>query len=354
MSLYLLMKLVGQFVDIMCKVNPEHIKNVIYENGKKVLYMEVLQAIYGCIESALRWYELFSETLVKEGWEINPYDKCVANKMINSKQCKIVWYVDDNKISHEDPNLVTEVIELMKTHFGDLTVTRGNKHRFLGMNITLHPKQKIEIEMKDQLQEAIDIFGQNEGDKVTEGVTSPATRQLREVNPKCEALSEEKKETFHSIVAKLLWIMKRARPDLETAISYLCTRVDKSDINDQGKLRRVIAYVHCTINDVRIIGENDLKSIFTWIDVAYAVNIDTRSQTGWAISLGLGVLHAKCSKQKLNVKSSTEAELVGASEYIPYNLWLVLFMSEQGYKIKDNVLYQDNRSTMLMLKNGRN
>ena len=54
------------------------------------------------------------------------------------------------------------------------------------------------------------------------------------------------------------------------------------------------------------------------------------------------------------MKSSTEAELVGASEYIPYNLWLVLFMSEQGYKIKDNVLYQDNRSTMLMLKNGRN
>ena len=50
----------------------------------------------------------------------------------------------------------------------------------------------------------------------------------------------------------------------------------------------------------------------------------------------------------------TEAELVGTSEYIPYNLWLTLFMSEQGYEIKDNVLYQDNRSMMLMLKNGRN
>ena len=44
-----LMKLVGEFVDIMCKVNPEHEKNVIYENGQKVLYMEILQAIYGYI-----------------------------------------------------------------------------------------------------------------------------------------------------------------------------------------------------------------------------------------------------------------------------------------------------------------
>ena len=72
------------------------------------------------------------------------------------------------------------------------------------------------------------------------------------------------------------------------------------------------------------------------------------------MSLGVGVLHAKSSKQKLNVKSSTEAELVGNSDYIPYNLWLLMFMSMQGYTIKNNVLYQDNQSTILMLKNGRN
>ena len=79
-----------------------------------------------------------------------------------------------------------------------------------------------------------------------------------------------------------------------------------------------------------------------------------RSQTGGAISLGLGVVHAKCIIQKLNVKSSTESKLVGVSEYLPYNLWLILFITAQGYAIKDNILYEDNKSTMLMLKNGRN
>ena len=79
------MKLEGEFADIICEVNPEHIPNVIYENGKKVLYMEILMAIYGCIESALRWYELYSQTLEKEGFVINRYDKCVANKIINGK-----------------------------------------------------------------------------------------------------------------------------------------------------------------------------------------------------------------------------------------------------------------------------
>ena len=130
--------------------------------------------------------------------------------------------------------------------------------------------------------------------------------------------------------------------------------MSKSDKDDWIKLRRVIAYIQCTIDDVRIIGATDLTTIFTWIDAAYAVNPEMKSQTGGAMSMGVGVLHANCSKQKLNVKSLTEAELVGASEYIPYNLWLILFLSAQGYVIKDNVLYQDNQSTILMLKNGRN
>ena len=75
-----------------------------------------------------------------------------------------------------------------------------------------------------------------------------------------------------------------------------------------------------------------------------------KSQTEGAMSLGVGVLHTKINRQKLNVKSSTEAELVGASEYTPYNLWLLMSMNIQGNDIKNNVLYQDNQSTSLMLK----
>ena len=56
--------------------------------------------------------------------------------------------------------------------------------------------------------------------------------------------------------------MKQARPNLETAISYLCTRVIKCNADNWGKLRRLIVHVKCTIDDVRIIGVTDLKSIY--------------------------------------------------------------------------------------------
>ena len=224
-----------------------------------------------------------------------------------------MWYAGDNKISYENPEVVTEVIDLMKKHFGNLIVKRGNKHRFLGMNITIYLKEKIEIEMKDQLEKAVDIFTQSGRNEITKQITSPATRMLIEVNSKCETLSRDKWDIFHSIVAKLLWIIKRARPDLETTISYLYTRVTKYDTDNWRKSRRLIVHMKSTINDIRIIGATDLKSTYTWIYTAYAMNSDMRSQTGGVISLGLGVLYAKCAKQKLNVKSSTKAELVETS-----------------------------------------
>ena len=60
-----------------------------------------------------------STTLKDLGFIINPYDRCMANKMINGKQCTIVWYVDDNKISHVDKNVVTDILEKLKGHFGN-------------------------------------------------------------------------------------------------------------------------------------------------------------------------------------------------------------------------------------------
>ena len=75
-----------------------------------------------------------------------------------------------------------------------------------------------------------------------------------------------------------------------------------------------------------------LKDIFTWIDAAHAVHSNMCSHTGGAISMGYGVLHTKSSKQKINTKSSTESEVVGTSEYIPYKIWLLMFFTGIGIR----------------------
>ena len=92
---------------------------------------------------------------------LNLYYLCVANKVIDGKQCTIVWYVDDNKISHTDENVLTNILEKMKGHFGDIKIYRGNSHVFLGIGIVLRDDVKFEVEMKDKLLEAIEMFGED-------------------------------------------------------------------------------------------------------------------------------------------------------------------------------------------------
>ena len=116
----------------------------------------------------------------------------------------------------------------------------------------------------------------------------------------------------------------------------------------------MIGFIKGTIDDIRIIGATSLTEIMTYIDSAYAVHENMRSHTGGLVSFGIGAAHARSTTSKLNVKSATESELVSASEYLPYTLWFRHFMEAQGYKIENNIMYQDNKSAILMEINGRN
>ena len=342
-----LMVLRDEFVDYMCEVDPKYLPYVQYIKGRKVLYLKVLRAIYGCIESALLWYELFTNTLKKMGFVINPYDKCVANKLINGSQCTIMWYVDNAKVSHKQQSVVENVIQHVEECFGKMNPTYGPEQDYLGMKISIKNK-KVHINMSEQIQEIIDGFSE----KIEGTVSTPATRHLMDINDSSNNLNKARSEEFHTTVARLLYLTKRARPDIETSVAFLTTRVSKATDEDWDKLRRVLIFLKQTMYDDRIIACDSLESVFTWIDAAHAVH--SNSMRGQIISLGWGALHCKSSKQKINTKSSTESELVGLSEYVPYNLWFINFLEAQGYEIKQNIIFQDNESTIRMARNGRN
>jgi len=71
------------------------------------------------------------------------------------------------------------------------------------------------------------------------------------------------------------------------------------------------------------------------------------------MSMGRGCVYSMSRKQKLNTRSSTEAELVGVNDAMSMILWTRLFLQGQGYTVADNILYQDNQSAMLLEKNSK-
>ena len=347
---FVLIKLNDEEVDIMCKVNKEYENYVVMEGKRKILYMQLNKALYGCMKSAIIWYVTFVETLKGLGFQLNPYDPCVANLTVDDETLTIVWYVDDCKISHKDPKVVDWLIAEIEKRHDKMTVTRGKKHVFVGMTIEFLGEGKVLIMLGDYLQECIDVSGID----VSEGAKTPATKNLFNVDESSPLLCKMKHDLFHHIVAKLLFVAKRARIDLALTIAFLCTRVSKSTEEDWGKLARLLKYIHSTIDMPRIIQATDLTVLQTWVDASYAVHGDMRSHTGACMSMGRGVFNVKSSKQKLNTKSSTESELIGASDYLPWVIWMKHFLKYQGYELTTNVFYQDNESAMKLEKNGIN
>ena len=84
----------------------------------------------------------------------------------------------------------------------------------------------------------------------------------------------------------------------------------------------------------------------TWVNASYGVHQDMRGQMGGAMSPGKGILHHKTRKQKLNTKSTTESEVVGASVYLPHTVWITCFLQDQGYTLGKNIYFQDNQSSI--------
>ena len=81
------MKITGVLVDMLVQLCPEiYGPYIVFEKQRKVIYVQVLKAIYGMLQAALLWYNKFRQELEKEGFEFNPYDPCLGNRMKNGLQ----------------------------------------------------------------------------------------------------------------------------------------------------------------------------------------------------------------------------------------------------------------------------
>ena len=78
-------------IDLLCEVDPSLKQYVTYEYGMHLLYTKLNKALYGTLQASQLFWERLSTLLVeKNGFECNPYDFCVVNKMVNGKQLTIV------------------------------------------------------------------------------------------------------------------------------------------------------------------------------------------------------------------------------------------------------------------------
>ena len=347
---FVLIKLSGDDIDMMCNANPADDKFVTNNNGRRTLFLLLKKALYGCVKSTLLWYRLFHDTLKDLGFTLNPYDPCVANANIKGSQCTIVWYVGDNKVSHKDQAVVNDMIQRIEAKFGHMSKPQGDEHEYLGMKLHFDCEDKtVKILMQSYINEAIH---QSQLD-VRWAAATPATKSLFDIDPNAAKLSPSEFDCFQSVVFKLLYVALHGRPDILLAVVFLASRVSKATLQDQTKLKRLLKYLYGTYDLPLILGADDIQTMYTFVDASYAIHDDMKSHTSGVITFGRGGIACKSTKQKVVTKSSTEAELVGASEYLPSTIWVQYFLQTQVFPHRTNYFEQDNQSAIRLERNGR-
>jgi len=347
----------GQAAEILIDIAPTIYKDYAHtEAGKTVLYLECTNVIYGTIKAALLFYQRFRKDIEAKGFIINPYDRCVANKIINGSQMTVLWHVDDLKASHKDMEVLENFVNYLRNIYDDeigkIKVNKGPRHEFVGMIMDYSKPRKLQVDMKEYIIKLVEDF-EGLGYFLKDGIKTPAAEHLFKVNGKCEKLNNKMKEEFHTFVAKALFLCKRGRPDISTAEAFLTTCVMEPDTDDWKKLMRMIAYLKATKDLILTLEADNYNSLKWFIDASYAVHDDMRGHTGGGLTLGKGAVYSRSTKQKINSKSSTETEIIGVDDIVPQILWTNYFMREQGWNIEETVVHQDNKSAILLENNGK-
>lgn len=211
---------------------------------------------------------------------------------------------------------------------------------------------EVIILMFDYIDELLNVFEKAEPSmKGTKSSAAPS--DLFKIDGDCKKLHPSKAVVFHNLTAKTLYAMKHVRPDTSTSVAFLTMRVQEPDKDDWHKLCHLMKYIRGTKKLPLRLSANGSGILKWWVDASFAVHPNMRRHSGGGLSLGKRFPIMSSTKQKLNTSSSTETKIVGVDDFMLAICWSQYFMEAQGYTVENNIIMQDNKSSMLLEKNGK-
>ena len=348
----LLVWLEKSIVDILVEHYPEYA--VFVEPDGRML-TQAMKALYGCLESSRLWYDLLTSVLSDMGFVKNEIDPCVMVMHRDGRRISVVIYVDDLLVVTEHTEDADWVLNGLKRSFKKVKGQSGEtSFDYLGMRVNIVDGAAI-LTMDGYEDTMLDMMP---------GVTCfkyPADERLFELCSDSKPLSICEAKDFHTIVAKLLYYSVRVKPEIQVAVSFLTTRVIAPTNDDLTKLVHVMGYIKGTKGRGRVLridnmaeGENmnSTLRVFGHIDAAFGSHHDGKSHTGVVITVGNACVMSRSVKQKIVTRDSTEAEIVGCSDFIVEVISISEFLNGLGYATSVPIVFQDNQSAILMMTKG--
>lgn len=317
---------------------PEGYNNV---DGNHVFKLK--KSLYGLKQSPLCWNRCISGWINKIGFKQSEADPCLYVKTQGKDKIILALYVDDGLIVYTSEILAKWFLDELKTHC-EITVKPATY--FLGMEIERDSDGSILLHQKSYTACVLKRFGMEN----CKPVKSPILKSNNQEN------IEETSQSFpyREAVGALSYLMTSTRPDIAYAVSVVSRKLDKPSREDIVTVKRVLRYLKGTMNEGIVYRPGSAHNLECYSDADHGGDRDTARSTSGILCLYAGGAIAWQSKLQSTVAiSSTEAEIVAASEAAREAIWLKKVLKDLNgdRHAPQTILFVDNESAIKLASN---
>lgn len=308
--------------------------------GEKGKVCRLIKSLYGLKQAPRCWNKRFGNFLAKESFKTSEADSCLFVYEENGEKMLLTMYVDDGLIAYSNDKILERFLDKLKKEF---KIVSKEADYYLGLEIK-RTIDGITINQKGYAEKMLKKFGFDQSKPIS-------TPMLKGSNVEQSRLEPEKEFPYRQIVGSLMYLMTATRPDLGYSIGVLSRNLENPTKEDITRAKRVLRYIKGTL-DYGIRYDRISKELECYSDTDFGGCEKTaRSTTGVIIKYAGGAISWLSQRQTSIALSTTEAEIVAASEAGKEIVWLTeILKSLIGRKIVPTLLI-DNAAALKLSQN---
>jgi hypothetical protein len=319
-------------------------------DNKGELLLQLDKFIYGLKQAPYKWQQLLSSVLEKLGYRKLVHDECVMVRRKGQDFSILCLHVNDILCVSNTKYMYNELTTGLTARFGSITAC-DNATAYLGMQISCTgDRSSLTLTQEGLAKTIIARYPSQRLPKLRP--TSPTSEDFLTIpetgTPEAALIDQNQ---FLSIIMQLMYLARLTRPDILLPVTYLATRSNKATVKDQVSVQRIIDYLAVTSHMGITINCTDLQ-VYLRADAAHGIHSDAKGHTGFILALGptYSYIHARSGKQRLVAHSSTEAEIISATDCVKMGIWVRHILAELSIApLQQMVLHQDNMSAIMLL-----
>lgn len=300
------------------------------------------KSLYGLKQAPRCWNRRFGKYLLKIGFIASDADPCIYIRNQEGNKLILALYVDDGLVAATDPGELETFLEELRREF---KITTKDASYFLGLEIKAN-ESGISISQEAYAKRILGRFRFTDCRPVSSPMLKGENFESGKDNVKCSQFP------YRQAVGAIMYLMLGTRPDLAYSIGFLSRTLENPSNEDITRVKRVFRYISGTINYGIFYNNEHAQELECYSDADFGGCLKTgRSTSGVVVKFAGGVVSWLSQRQAMVATSTTEAEIVAASEATKEVIWLKRLYSELIELNSTPLLYVDNSAAVRLAQN---